>query len=86
MYNLYMSEMPMSEAREHLADVLDEAQAGGTVYVTRRGQRVAVVVNVEMYDRLVDATEDAADREALADARAEHDYIPWEEVKAELGL
>lgn len=86
MYNLYMSEMPMSEAREHLADVLDEAQAGGAVYVTRRGQRVAVVVNVEMYDRLVDATEDAADREALADAHAENDYIPWEEVKAELGL
>jgi len=86
MYTLYMSEVTMSEAREHLADVLDAAQAGETVYVTRRGRRVAAVISAEDLDHLVSAAEDAADRAGLALARAEDDYVPWEDVKAELGL
>jgi hypothetical protein len=34
----------------------------------------------------VEAAEDIADRLALAVARDEDDYVPWDEVKAELGL
>jgi prevent-host-death family protein len=81
-----MSELAVSEAREHLADAIDRARAGEPVYVTRRGRRVAVIVDADRYDALVDAAEDAIDRAELEAARAEDDYVPWDEVKADLGL
>ncbi|MEW6155471.1 MAG: type II toxin-antitoxin system prevent-host-death family antitoxin [Actinomycetota bacterium] len=81
-----MSELAVSQARDRLAEVIERARAGEPVYVTRRGRRVAVVVDAATYDALVEAAEDALDRAELAIARAEDDYVPWEEVKAELGL
>lgn len=48
LYDLYMTEMAVSAACEHLAEVIDSAE--------------------------------------LALARDEDDYIPWEQVKADLGL
>ena len=86
MYNSYMSELAVSAARERLAEAIDRARAGEPVYMTRRGRRVAVIVDAETYDALVEAAEDAVDRAELRAARAEADYVPWEEVKAELGL
>ena len=81
-----MSELAVSEARERLADAIDRARAGEPVYVTRRGRRVAVIVDADAYDALVEAAEDAVDKAELRAARAEDDYVPWDEVKAELGL
>jgi prevent-host-death family protein len=86
MYNLYMSELAMSEARNRLAEAIDTAINGEPVYVTRRGRRVAVLVDAASYDALVEAAEDAFDRAELVAARVEDDYVPWEEVKADLGL
>jgi prevent-host-death family protein len=86
MYNLYMSELAMSEARNRLAEAIDTAITGEPVYVTRRGRRVAVLVDAASYDALVEAAEDALDGAELAAARVEDDYVPWEEVKADLGL
>ena len=86
MYNLYMSELAMSEARNRLAEAIDMAITGEPVYVTRRGRRVAVLVDAASYDALVEAAEDALDRAELAAARVADDYVPWEEVKADLGL
>jgi prevent-host-death family protein len=86
LYSLYMSELAVSEAREHLADAIERARSGEPVYVTRRGQRVAVIVDAETYDSLVDSAEDASDRAELRAARADDDYVPWEDVKADLGL
>jgi prevent-host-death family protein len=38
--------MPISEAREHLADVVNRAVYGGeATYLTRRGRRLALVVS-----------------------------------------
>jgi prevent-host-death family protein len=38
--------MPISDAREHLADVVNRAAYGGEpTYLTRRGRRLAVVVS-----------------------------------------
>ena len=86
-YDLYMQEFAVSQAREHLAEVIEEARRSGEpVYVTRRGRRVAVIVDVDAYDRVVEAAEDADDRRELAAARADDDYVPWNEVKADLGL
>ena len=58
----------------------------GGVDATDRGRRVAVIIDPDSYDELVDAAEDALDRHELELARAENDFIPWAEVKADLGL
>lgn len=82
-----MTELAVSEARDHLADVIERARTSGEpIFVTRRGRRVAVIVDADVFVRIVEAAEDAADRAELEIARAEHDYVPWDEVKAELGL
>ena len=82
-----MTEMAVSRARDHLADLIDATRRSGEpVYVTRRGRRVAVILDPEAYERLLDEAEDAVDRAELHAARDEDDYIPWDEVKAELGL
>lgn len=86
-----MSEMTVSDARARLADVVDAARVRhDPVYLTRRGQRVAAVIDADDLDRLITAAEDLADieaaraaREALADGESP---IPWEQVKSDLGL
>lgn len=82
MYSLYISELTVSEAREHLADAVERARSGEPVYVTRRGRRVVVIVDAEAYDSLVTSVEDAIDRAELRAARDDDDYVPWEDVKA----
>ncbi len=86
MYDSYMSEFAVSEARNRLAEAIDLARSGEPVYMTRRGRRVAVLVDAASYDALVEVAEDAMDGAELEAARAENDYVPWEEVKADLGL
>ena len=90
-YDVGMGEITVSEARARLADVVDAARVGhDPVYLTRRGQRVAAVIDAEDLDRLIAAAEDLADIEAAAAAGAEMDEgepaIPWDQVKADLGL
>jgi len=87
LYDSYMSDIAVSEARDHLAAAIEQARSTGEpVYVTRRGRRVAVIVDAEDYDDLVERAEDIVDRAELQTAREEDDFIPWEKVKAELGL
>lgn len=86
-----MTEITVSAARARLADVVDSARVGhDPVYLTRRGQRVAAVIDADDLDRLIAAAEDLADIAAAAAARAERQNgepaIPWEQVKADLGL
>lgn len=86
-----MSEITVSHARSRLADVIDSARVGhDPIYLTRRGRRVAAVIDADDLDRLIAAAEELADIETAAAARAEmHDgepAIPWEQVKADLGL
>lgn len=53
--------------------------------VDGEGRRVAVVLPIRMYERLVEAAEDLEDLRAAEEARAEPgESIPWEVVKAEL--
>ena len=86
-YDSYMEDMAVSEARTHLAGLIEQTRRSGEpVFVTRRGQRVAVIVDSGAYERLVSDAEDALDRAELKLARADDDYIPWDEVKADLGL
>ena len=86
-YDSYMNEVAVSEARNRLAEVIDESRRSGEpVSVTRRGRRIAVIVGADDFDRLVDSADDVEDRRELAAARADDDYVPWDEVKAALGL
>lgn len=85
-----MGEVTVSDARARLADVVDAARVGHEpVYLTRRGRRVAAVIDADDLDKLVEAAEDLADIEAARAAREEivdEGTIPWDQVKADLGL
>lgn len=85
-----MTELTVSDARARLADVVDAARVRhDPVYLTRRGQRVAAVIDADDLARLIEAAEDLADIEAARQARAEIESegtIPWDVVKADLGL
>ena len=86
-----MSDVTVSDARARLADVVDAARVGhDPVYLTRRGRRVAAVIDADDLDRLIAAAEDLADIEAAQGARRElaagAESIPWAQVKADLGL
>lgn len=90
-YDVVMSEMTVSDARARLADVVDAARvAHDPVYLTRRGRRVAAVIDADDLDRLIAAAEDLADIEAVKGARAAlgagEESVPWDQVKADLGL
>ena len=66
LYGSSMTEVAVSEARERLAEVIEGAhRSGEPVWVTRRGRRVAVVLDPDVFDRLVEAAEDAEDRAEL---------------------
>lgn len=123
------AEMPISDARDHLADVVNRAVYAGTpTHLTRRGRRLAVVVSEAhlaeadarareeataaacralwlgvrdadettraavrtVIGRLMDTAEDASDQAAFDAATAERrsgaQPVPWEQVKAEMGL
>ena len=85
-----MADMSVSAARSRLADVIDDARVHhAPVFLTRRGRRVAAVIDAEDLDRLLGAAEDLADIEAARAARVEisaQGSIPWDRVKADLGL
>ncbi|MBN9609841.1 MAG: prevent-host-death protein [Actinobacteria bacterium 69-20] len=82
----------ISEARTQLAAIVDRARAEHEpVYVTRRGRRIAAVIDADDLDHVLALAEDMADILAAEQARAEmratgEAPIPWEEVKADLGL
>jgi len=83
--------MSVTTARARLADVVDTARVRHKpVYLTKRGQRIAAVIDAEDLDRLIEAAEDLADLEEIRLARDEiaagQPLIPWEEVKSDLGL
>lgn len=82
----------ISDARTQLAAIVDRARAEhNPVYITRRGRRVAAVIDADDLDHILALAEDMADIRAAEQARAEMKQtgetpIPWDEVKADLGL
>ena len=84
--------MTVTEARARLADVVDQARVDhDPVFLTRRGRRVAAIVDADHLEQLIEAAEDLADLQAAVAARAEMAEtgqlaIPWDEVKSDLGL
>lgn len=90
---MYMTEtLSISAAREKLALVVDQVRNEHiAVYISRHGHRVAAIIDADELDRLMELAEDMEDIRAAEEARAEMERtgeapIPWETVKAELGL
>jgi prevent-host-death family protein len=85
-----MLDLPVSVACNRLDEIVDDARARHKpVFLTRQGRRVAAVIDADDLERLTQAAEDLADIEAADASRAEiaeHGTIPWDEVKAGLGL
>lgn len=80
-----MSIVSVADARKHFSDIIARSQTEA-VFIERRGQRAAVVISPEHYERMLAAFEDAEDIAAFDDAMAEEGpNIPWDEVKADLG-
>ena len=95
MYAMYMSSNEshnITNARKQLAAIIDQARADHEpVYLTRRGHRVAAVIDADDLDGILALAEDMADIRADEEARAEmratgQSPIPWEQVKVDLGL
>ncbi len=85
-------EVSVSEARERLAAIIDQVRADHKpIYLARHGRRVAAVIDADDLDRVLDMAEDMADIREAERAREEmkttgQTPIPWDEVKADLGL
>ncbi|MGB6455590.1 MAG: type II toxin-antitoxin system prevent-host-death family antitoxin [Streptosporangiaceae bacterium] len=68
------AEMPISDAREHLADVVNRAVYGGeATYLTRRGRRLALVMSTAQ----LEADQARARQQATADLNRQL----WERFK-----
>lgn len=81
-----MKSLPVSQAREEFAGLI-EASTQGPVEITKHGRVVAVMLSPEHHRRLEEAAEQMDDVEAFDQALAdESPLIPWEDVKADLGL
>lgn len=84
-----MMSLSTAQARDQFAEVINRAAYGKErIVLTRRGKALVAVVPIEDVELLRELEDriDLEDAEA-AIAEAERDgYIPWETVKAELGL
>jgi prevent-host-death family protein len=82
----------VSDARDQLASIIDRARTEHEpVFLSRRGRRVAAVIDVDDLERLIELAEDMADIRAAEESReemrrTESEPTPWEQVKADLGL
>jgi prevent-host-death family protein len=85
-------EKSVSDARRELASVIEAVRATREpVWISRRGRRVAAVVDADQLERLQELAEDMTDILDAEAARAEmretnDEPVPWQQVKADLGL
>jgi PHD/YefM family antitoxin component YafN of YafNO toxin-antitoxin module len=87
--------MPIVEARNKLTALPEEFAREpevGAVAVTRRGKPVLAVMPWDLYEAIVETLEVLGDEDLMAALRQsikeamEGKTIPWEGVKADLGL
>ena len=86
MYNLAMTELSISNAREGLAAAINDLDTG-PVTISRHGKPVAVLLSPSSYEKFLEVMADAQDIAAYDAARSDlGPLIPWEAVKKDLGL
>jgi prevent-host-death family protein len=81
-----MIRLPASEARRDFAATLRKARRGERVVLHHHGADVVAIVSTEDL-ALLEAIEDRMDIEdARATLAADPERVPWDQVKAALGL
>ena len=82
-----MSELPISEARDHLGEIVSKAEhAQERTVLTRHGKAVAAVISIDDL-RDLEAAEDEADLAAAREALATPEQrVPHHEVLVEYGI
>jgi antitoxin Phd len=85
LYNIAMSSVSVADARNNFSEMITQSQTEA-VFIERRGQKAAVLISPEQYERMCDALEEAEDVAAFDEAMAEEGpNIPWAQVKSDLG-
>jgi prevent-host-death family protein len=83
-----MIRLTTSEARQDLSSVIRGVRKGERFLLSRHDEAVAAIVSVEDL-AILQAIEDRRDKEAalaaLEDVEA-NGTVPWEQIKADLGL
>ena len=86
MYNIYMSELSVTDARAELPAAIKKSQKS-PVHILKHGEPVAVLISPTLYQEMLEAMEELEDIEAFDQAMLSNEkLIPWESVKKELGL
>lgn len=81
-----MTTISMSEIRLKLSDLANRVIYGGERVVVEKNHKPAFAI-VSMEDmELLERLEDEADIKAAEEALKEGKFIPWQDVKKELGL
>jgi len=84
-----MSKMSATKIRENFAEALNQVAYGGErIIIQRRNRGIAALVHIDDL-KAIEAIEDKIDIEEAKKAIKEAEkkgWIPWEQVKAELGL
>jgi prevent-host-death family protein len=92
MYMSLTGPVSVSDARRQLAAIIDQARLEHEpIFLARRGRNVAAVIDADDLEKILGLAEDMSDILAAQAAREEmestgREPIPWEEVKADLGL
>ena len=79
-----MTAVSIAEARNRLARLIHDAEAGETVQVTRRGKPVAVLVSQAEYERLLRGLPRRTFWEAVQAMRADPEFEPVDFTKEEV--
>lgn len=67
---MYMTTVPLAEARANLSRLVDEAvRTHQRVEVTRQGRRAAVILGAEDYDSLIETLDILSDPELVREIR-----------------
>ena len=81
-----MNTLSTITAREKFSDLINRSAYGKErIVLTRRGKKLVAVVPLEDL-KILEALEDKLDLEEAKEALKESGSIPWNKVKAELGL
>ncbi len=68
---MYMTTVPLAEARAQLSKLVDEAMCTHErVEVTKNGRRAAVILGAEDYDSIMETLDILGDAATMADIRA----------------
>ncbi len=81
-----MTEVSITGARADLAKTIKRAKKG-PIKITSHGEPQAVLVDPSLFEKMLEALEDAEDLAAYDEALTDPDPgIPWEQVKKDLGI